>query len=189
MEVTEKTKAFIVGGIVGIVIAGVGALISAQMIENTAEPEFCGSCHEMKPMFEAWETGPHGPLGNKRGAIRAGCADCHLPHTSVLAYLINKAKFGTNDAIAHYFKGGYADDLEHWIEKRKEREHYVFVSNCERCHVHLPDNVMHEKLKSGEIKGDCLTCHWYVGHGFNFEEKLKEFFSKKGVKSKEEGHE
>ena len=186
---TEKTKAFIVGGIVGIVIAGVGALISAQMIENTAEPEFCGSCHEMKPMFEAWETGPHGPLGNRAGAIRAGCVDCHLPHTSVLAYLINKAKFGMNDAIGHYFKGGYADDLEHWIEKRKERERYVFVSNCERCHVHLPDNIMHEKLKAGEIKGDCLTCHWYVGHGLNFEEKLKEFFGKKGVKSEEEGHE
>ena len=187
---TEKTKAFIVGGIVGIVIAGVGALISAQMIENTAEPEFCGSCHEMKPMHEAWEKGPHGPLGNDRGAIRAGCADCHLPHDNVVSYLLNKAKFGTNDAIAHYFKGGYADDLEHWLEKRKERDHYVFVSNCTRCHTELPDNIMHEKLKAGEIKGDCLTCHWYVGHGFDFEQKLKEFFGKKeGEEKGEQGHE
>ncbi len=183
---TEKTKAFIVGGIVGIVIAGVGALISAQMIENTAEVEFCSSCHEMKPMYEAWEKGPHGPLGNRRGAVRAGCADCHLPHDNVVSYLINKAKFGAQDGFGHFFKGGYSDDLEHWIEKRKERDHYVFITNCTRCHTQLPDNVMHEKIKLGEIEGNCLNCHWYVGHGFDFEEKLKEFF---GKKEGEKGHE
>ena len=176
----EKTKAFIVGGIVGIVIAGVGALISAQMIEKTAEIEFCGSCHEMKPMYEAWEKGPHGPLGNKRGAVRAGCVDCHLPHTNVLAYLINKTTFGVNDLAVHFFRGGHADDYKYWSEKRKERDHFVFVSNCVRCHTELPDNVMHEKLKSGEIKGNCLTCHWYVGHGFNFDETLKKYLAGKG---------
>lgn len=178
----EKTKAFLVGGIVGIVIAGVGALISAQMIENTAEIEFCSSCHEMKPMFEAWEKGPHGPLGNKRGAVRAGCVDCHLPHDNVLSYLINKTKFGTNDLMVHFFKGGHDGDYKYWEEKRKERKHFVFVSNCERCHTKLPDNVMHEKLKSGEIKGDCLDCHWYVGHGFDFSDTLKKFMTEEGKK-------
>jgi trimethylamine-N-oxide reductase (cytochrome c) cytochrome c-type subunit TorY len=181
--VKEKVRNLIMGGIVGLIVGGVASLISAQMIENTAEPEFCGSCHEMKPMFEAWEKGPHGPLGNRRGAIRAGCADCHLPHTNVLSYLLNKGKFGINDFVAHLFKEGYTKDLEHWIEKRKERDHYVFVSNCYRCHTNLPKNVLHEKLKKGEIKGNCLTCHWYVGHGFDFENNLKRFF-KEEKKSK-----
>ena len=176
---TEKKKALLTGGIIGFIVAGIGAIISAQMIESTAEPSFCGSCHEMKPMFEAWERGPHGPLGNKRGAVRAGCADCHLPHNNVVSYLINKSKFGTNDLIVHFFAGGHDGDVKYWVEKRKEREHYVFVSNCERCHEKLPDNIMHEKLKAGEISEDCLTCHWYVGHGFDLEARIKEFFGKK----------
>ncbi|ADU96393.1 cytochrome c3 family protein [Thermovibrio ammonificans] len=175
-----EKKAFVVGAIVGAVVAGVGALIAAQMIEETSTPEFCSSCHEMKPMYETWKTGPHGPLGNKRGAIRAACTQCHLPHGNVVTYLVTKGMSGTRDFIGHIFHGGWVNDPEHWIEKRQERERYVFVSNCEHCHVALPDNIMHEKLKAGEIKGDCLTCHWYVGHGFDLEQKLKEYFSKKG---------
>ena len=176
---TERTKALLGGGIAGFIIAGVVALISAQVVESTAEPSFCGSCHEMKPMYEAWEKGPHGPSGNKRGAVRAGCADCHLPHDNVLSYLINKSKFGMNDFVVHLFSGGHDGDVNYWLEKRKERDHYVFVSNCERCHEKLPDNIMHQKLKAGEIKGNCLTCHWYVGHGFNLEGEIKKVFGKK----------
>ena len=177
MEQGKKT--LLVGGIVGFIVAGVVALVSAQMIESTGQPSFCGSCHEMKPMFESWEKGPHGPLGNDRGAVRASCTQCLLPHGNVVTYLITKGISGARDFFGHLFRGGYADNPEHWIEKRNHRNSYVFVSNCEHCHEALPDNIMHQKLKAGEIEGDCLTCHWYVGHGFEFEAKLKEFFGKK----------
>ncbi len=186
-----EKKSFITGGIVGFVVAGVVALVAAQMVESTGQPSFCGSCHEMKPMYESWERGPHGPLGNKRGAVRAACTQCHLPHDNVVTYLITKGISGTRDFIGHIFSGGYMNDVDHWVEKRNERNHYVFVSNCEHCHEALPDNIMHQKLKSGEIKGNCLTCHWYVGHGFDFESQLKEFFggNENREAAKEEKHE
>ena len=173
---TGKTKAFLGGGVVGFILAGIVALISAQMIENTTEPAFCGSCHEMEPMYNAWEKGPHGPAGNKRGAVRAGCADCHLPHENVVTYLFNKAKFGTNDLLVHFFAGGHDGDVDYWLEKRKHREHFVFVSNCERCHERLPDNIMHQKIKSGELKMTCLACHWNVGHGSALDKEIKKAF-------------
>jgi trimethylamine-N-oxide reductase (cytochrome c) cytochrome c-type subunit TorY len=175
----ERKKTLLAGGMVGFIVAAVVALISAQMVESTGQPSFCGSCHEMEPMFETWEKGPHGPLGNKRGAVRASCTGCHLPHSNVVTYLVTKGISGTRDFVGHIFHGGYTDNPEHWVEKREERSRYVFVSNCEHCHESLPDNIMHRKLKAGEIKGDCLTCHWYVGHGFDLEVKLKEFFKKK----------
>ena len=175
----ERRKALLLGGVVGFIVAGIVALVSAQMVESTGQPSFCSSCHEMKPMFETWEKGPHGPLGNKRGAVRASCTQCHLPHTNVVTYLITKGISGARDFFGHVFRSGYKNNLEHWVEKRNHRSKYVFVSNCEHCHEALPDNIMHEKLKSGEIKGDCLTCHWYVGHGLDLEGKLREFFGGK----------
>ncbi len=181
----EGKKAYLFWFIVGFIVAGVVAIVSAQMVEVTAEPKFCGSCHEMKPMYETWMKGPHGPDYEKgRGVARAKCADCHLPHTSVIAYLFNKAKFGAKDFITHFVNPAGVD----WIEKRKERKHYVFISNCYRCHENLTDapgmkpaaKMMHKMLLSGKLKGkDCLDCHFYVGHGMDFEQELKEAFGEK----------
>lgn len=176
LKLTEGIKSTLVGMAIGIVISGIGALISAQMAEKTATPEFCASCHEMKPMYETWERGPHGPLGNKRGAIRASCTDCHLPHSNVVKYLTAKGISGTKDFIVHVFYNGYSNNAKYWIEKRNERESYVYVSNCERCHKVLPVNAMHEALKNGGRNSNCLTCHWQVGHGENFKSKLKNYF-------------
>jgi trimethylamine-N-oxide reductase (cytochrome c) cytochrome c-type subunit TorY len=177
--VEEKRKTLLVGGTIGFIVAGIVAIATAQMVESTSTPSFCGSCHEMTPMVESWKTGPHGPLGNKADAIRASCVDCHLPHENVVSYLVAKGISGLNDFVGHVFHGGYKDNPEHWLEKRKERNHYVFVSSCKHCHEPLPENIMHKKIESGEIDGNCLNCHWYVGHGFNFEEKLKEYLEKK----------
>ena len=58
----ERRKALLLGGVVGFIVAGIVALVSAQMVDSTGQPSFCSSCHEMKPMFETWEKGPHGPL-------------------------------------------------------------------------------------------------------------------------------
>jgi len=167
-------KAIILSGLAGFVIAGAAALISAQIVEDTSTPQFCASCHEMKPMYETWLTGPHGPLGNKDRAIRATCVDCHLPHDSVVSYLLAKASSGTKDFMGHLFGGSDINSPKYWLEKLNESDRYVYVESCRRCHQILPNNRAHEEIKSGKISGNCLRCHWYVGHGEELEVKIKE---------------
>jgi trimethylamine-N-oxide reductase (cytochrome c) cytochrome c-type subunit TorY len=173
-----ERKSLAVGCVAGLVIGGVVALISAQIVESTAKPNFCASCHEMKVMVEAWKKGPHGPEWSKNtgGAVRAGCTDCHLPHGNVVGYLVTKGISGTRDFIAHLFSGNI-DKAEYWLEKRNERNKYVYVENCKHCHENFPDNPVHKMFKEGKIKGDCLTCHFYVGHGNNLENDIKAFFA------------
>ena len=176
MEVAKKV--IILSGLAGFVIAGAAALISAQIIEDTSTPQFCSSCHEMKPMYETWLKGPHGPLGNKRGAVRATCVDCHLPHDNVISYLIAKASSGTKDFLGHILNGGYADNPKYWLEKLDESKNYVYVENCKHCHQVLPNNESHKKIKMGKVSDNCLRCHWYVGHGEELEVKIKELSEK-----------
>ncbi|WP_163328482.1 cytochrome c3 family protein [Desulfurobacterium thermolithotrophum] len=164
----KDRKKLLISGIAGLAVVGAAVFVSAQIIKATNQPSFCGSCHEMKPMVETWKESSH--FG------RASCVDCHLPHDNIFNYLAVKAKSGIKDFVGHVFHEGYMNDPEHWIEKRKEREHYVFVSNCKRCHSVLPDNFFHRQLQRGEIQGDCLTCHWDVGHGPSLEMKIGEFF-------------
>ena len=147
------------------VISGVG--LSSVMIKATSSPDFCGSCHEMKPMYDSWARGPH--------AFAASCSDCHLPHDSTISYLSFKAKSGIKDVYSHFFNGKI-DNFNYWFNKRNQRQQFVFVSNCIRCHTPLPDNKFHREFLSGRIEGNCLTCHWYVGHGKDFVNNLYEFW-------------
>jgi len=167
--------------------AGVGiSIFSAQKIEETGTPKFCISCHEMKPMYDSWLKGPHGPLSNKAGAVRASCVDCHLDHENVVSYLKSKVKASIKDMYGHYFKKEEISKLDFWLEKLdpKKAKKYTYEKNCIHCHKELSDNALHEKYKKGEIKETCLDCHWYVGHGFYYEDYLKEYFHKKSLKEK-----
>ena len=165
----------VVGGAIGVGVS----LFSTQKIEETGTPQFCISCHEMKPMYDTWLKGPHGPLGNKAGAVRASCIDCHLPHDTVVNYLVSKMRTGLKDAYYHNFKKEEISKLDFWLKKldTKEVKKYTYEENCIHCHQNLPDNVLHEKYKKGEIKDTCLDCHWYVGHGFYYEDYLKDYYN------------
>ena len=61
---SPKSLGVLLGGgfIVGILFWG--GFNTAMEMTNTEE--FCISCHEMKPMYDTWLKGPHGPLGNKQ---------------------------------------------------------------------------------------------------------------------------
>lgn len=159
--------------------AGVGvvfSLVAAQQVKNTSKASFCASCHEMKPMYETWLAGPHGPLGNDAGAVRATCVDCHLKHNNVVVYLFDKTRASLKDVYGHYFKKKEISSLDFWLEKLEERENYTYEENCRRCHRVLPDNVKHKEYEEGKTEESCLDCHHYVGHGFYFKEDLKSFF-------------
>ncbi len=50
------------------------AVVLAALFVGTAlatdRPQFCPSCHEMQPYYDAWANGPHKDVW---------CIDCHVP--------------------------------------------------------------------------------------------------------------
>ena len=145
---------FIFGLVIGLLLAFIGF----QGVESTSSVSFCSKCHEMKPLYETWLKGPHGPFyeSNKhttlknlfhrifphgpsyesKGAVRATCVDCHLPPSDNLAnYLVNKGISGTRDLFVHFL--GRPSKID-WVAKLDESKKFVFDKSCLKCHLSLP---------------------------------------------------
>lgn len=149
---------------------GVGLLVSlgvAEGVHATSGAEFCGDCHVMAPMIEAYEHDVHG--GKNQKGLRAECTDCHLPHESVLGYLVAKGLSGFKDVWGNVVRD---PSLIDWQERRNHREHFVYDSGCLQCHAALGEASMsnmkaflpHRDYFSGNTNETCVSCHENVGH-------------------------
>jgi len=160
--------ALVVGAIVGLGIS----YFAAVMVDVTGKPEFCASCHEMKPMAKSFEFSVHGG-NNPQGFAAHHCTDCHLSHTSLASYLVTKAISGTRDALAKVGVIKMVDFKENFWEMK----HYVYDSACLHCHkgieelenkdevVGLDENIqkIHKEFYWGAKKAgeevSCTKCH------------------------------
>ncbi|MBM9518713.1 NapC/NirT family cytochrome c [Desulforhopalus vacuolatus] len=155
---------FLLVVILGIII-GLGiALVSAEMIEKTADVEFCSSCHSMEGVVEAYGNAIHG--GNNKAGFRAKCTACHLPHDNVLHYVMVKAESGMKDVLGEAF---WVDSVD-FVGNLKNREEFVYTSGCLQCHdmeamkYDIPKAYLaHKDFKNGVVKS-CVRCHENVGH-------------------------
>ena len=158
------------GSLICGVIIGLGiSYIAAVAVDKTGTPEFCMSCHEMKPMGETFKYSVHGG-NNPQGFAAHHCTDCHLPHNSLAGYLVMKGISGTRDFLAHIGLKKMVDFKENF----NEMENYVYDSACLHCHegikeperaIGLSENIkqIHEKYywepkKAGEDIS-CVRCH------------------------------
>lgn len=153
--------------ILGLIIGVALSFGSAVAIKATSDKNYCGSCHSMKPMIEAYSHDVHG--GANPQGIEVKCVDCHLPHDGVANYIYTKAKAGINDVYGEYFKDTSKID---WEKLRKEREHYTYDSACLACHTNLKDSTesnlktvnAHRSYFLGQTEKTCVGCHKNVGH-------------------------
>ncbi|MCF8120558.1 MAG: NapC/NirT family cytochrome c, partial [Deltaproteobacteria bacterium] len=60
----------------GILVAFPLFSMSYYTMVRTSTPEFCATCHEIKPAVRAWRASTH--VNNAVG-VTADCMDCHLP--------------------------------------------------------------------------------------------------------------
>ncbi|GEM_PF-147482 len=152
------------------------AFITAIAVKETSAVNFCSSCHSMRPMANAYLNSVHGGFGESGFVAR--CADCHLPHDSLMGYLVQKVRTGIHDVVTEVTKDTYNID---WKEKREERRHFTYDSSCLHCHENLlratkPNKkayLAHKAYFSGKLKVEvdhkkvpamCTDCHKYVGH-------------------------
>lgn len=178
---TTPSARYSVLALVGIgLIIGVGGILgSAVMIHATGTDEFCATaCHERGGMAipaREWMQSPH--YANRSG-VRAGCSDCHIPHTYP-AKLIRKAQAGMTDAY-HTVLGTISTPEKYeahrwrmanqvWADMRRSDS-----AECRYCHDFTPEalavqakenEVAAQMHKSRKEQGmTCIDCHKGIAH-------------------------
>jgi nitrate/TMAO reductase-like tetraheme cytochrome c subunit len=86
----------------GIVIAFPLFSMSYYTMVRTSTPEFCASCHEIKPAVVAWRSSTH---TNNAAGVVVDCMDCHLPAPQdTFDFFFSKSYHGIKDVAVHFFE-------------------------------------------------------------------------------------
>ena len=121
----------------GIVLVCVGIFLSFPLFSisyytmvRTSTPEFCASCHEIQPAYNAWKSYTH--VNNAQGFV-ADCMDCHLPAPhDTFNFFYAKTIHGIKDVFVHFFGGEYDR------EKNRQIAYASFKNEqCQKCHRNL----------------------------------------------------
>ncbi|HET6352585.1 MAG TPA: NapC/NirT family cytochrome c [Coriobacteriia bacterium] len=139
----RSTKGLVVWGVIGVVAV---CLLFAVTAIATDRPDFCPSCHEMKPHYDAWKTGPHKDVW---------CIDCHVA-PGVPARFTHK--FVALGEVWSHVTGAYAFP--------QLQPASVPDNRCVTCHSTVApkdmpkafDHAMHAKTSP------CQQCHENTGH-------------------------
>jgi cytochrome c nitrite reductase small subunit len=112
------------------------------------DPTTCDNCHVHDAQYENWYHAAHERY--------ATCADCHLPHQSVVNYYIQKGYTGMVDVFSFTFKT-YPDAI-----RATQQADQIIQANCIRCHNDTVENIV-----AGAQPFDryCWSCHRLVAHG------------------------
>lgn len=127
--------------LVSLILIGIGIIIAFPLFSmtyytmvRTSTPEFCASCHEIKPAVVAWRSSTH---TNNAAGVVVDCMDCHLPAPQdTFNFFFAKSYHGLKDVAAHFLVGEY--DREH----AREAAYKAFNNReCQKCHrnlLHMP---------------------------------------------------
>ncbi len=173
----QPSQKWLLGIPVGALIAfGIGAVALGTMnyaLHATSSTEFCYSCHShenfIKPEYEA-----SSHFINQAG-VRAGCADCHLPHDSWFQLVWTKAVVSL-DVIPELM--GEIDTAEKYEDHRARMAESVwrqFKDNdsafCRSCHsleamdLDAQGRKVARRHSKAEERGEtCIDCHYGIVH-------------------------
>ncbi len=150
----------------GILIAFPLFSMTYYTMVRTSTPQFCATCHEIQPAYNAWKTSTH--VNNAQGFV-ADCMDCHLPAPyDTFNFFFVKTAHGIKDIAVHFLGKEY--------DRAEQREiAYASFKNeqCLKCHRNLlfiPDKrgamLAHRSVvyarKGYEKK--CVDCHRNLVH-------------------------
>jgi len=149
----EKFKKRIVrAGKVFLVIIVFGVILTFIGVEYSAKPEFCITCHYMRPYYDGWKTSTHNMVS---------CVDCHYP-PGIESEL--RGKFEALVSVAKYVTGTYGKSRP-WVE--------ISDQSCLRSDCH-DRRLLQGKVSFGNILFDhtphlvemkrgkklrCTSCH------------------------------
>jgi cytochrome c-type protein NapC/trimethylamine-N-oxide reductase cytochrome c-type subunit TorC len=179
--------------VLGMVIAFPLFSMGYYTMVRTSTPQFCGSCHEIKPAVEAWAGSTH--TNNAVGVV-VDCMDCHLPAPQdTFDFFFAKTYHGIKDVAVHFLVGEY--------DRSQARANaYAAFENdqCQKCHrnlLHMPHNrgamLAHRSVlyaRTGYEK-KCIDCHYDLVHGdkdlVEFRNYRKGPYQAKGLRAEKYG--
>ncbi|WP_338668083.1 NapC/NirT family cytochrome c [Pseudodesulfovibrio methanolicus] len=164
----QRTTKSVLLVLLGILIAFPIFSMTYYTMVRTSTPEFCGSCHEIRPAVLAWESSTH--HNNAQGFV-ADCMDCHLPAPQdTVDFFFTKTMHGAKDVFSH-FTGG-----DERYDRAVMREHvWATMKNdqCMKCHrniLHMPGKsgamLAHRRVlyAGGGSEYRCTDCHRHLVH-------------------------
>ena len=156
-----------------VILIGIGILIAFPLFSmsyytmvRTSTPDFCASCHEIKPAVRAWRESTH--FNNAAGVV-ADCMDCHLPAPQdTFDFFFAKSYHGIKDVATHFLTGEYDR------ERARKNAYAAFDNNqCQKCHrnlLNMPNSrgamLAHRSViyaRAGYEK-KCIDCHYDLVH-------------------------
>jgi trimethylamine-N-oxide reductase cytochrome c-type subunit TorC len=141
---TGATKrAWTIGAIVVVGAACVAALFVGTAL-YTDRPQFCPSCHEMQPHYDAWAAGPHKDTP---------CIECHVAPGYPARFTHKFVALG--EVWSHFF-GNRSFPLA--------VAPVVPDSRCVTCHEKVPAKIGSFPHDVHAKKGGCAQCHVDTGH-------------------------
>jgi len=153
--------------VLGVIIAFPLFSMGYYTMVRTSTPEFCGSCHEIRPAVEAWAGSTH--TNNQVGVV-VDCMDCHLPAPqNTFDFFFAKTYHGMKDVAIHFLSGEYDR------ERARANAYAAFENDqCQKCHrnlLYMPHSrgamLAHRTVlyarKGYEKK--CIDCHYDLVHG------------------------
>ncbi len=126
-----------------IIISSIIILGPLGLLEYTASPVFCGSCHVMDSRFEDWF------LSGLHRNIK--CIDCHLPNNNIINHFIWKSIDGAKELVLFYLCM-YGDPI-----KATSHAKGTIQTNCVRCHDEMVSRITVDDK-------NCWDCHRKINH-------------------------
>ena len=166
MQMKKKTIVTTALIVLGIAIGFPLFSMTYYTMVRTSTPEFCASCHEIKPAVRAWRASTH---ANNAVGVVADCMDCHLPAPqNTFDFFFAKTYHGIKDVVLHFTEERY--------DREAARNHaYASFKNdqCQKCHRNLltiPNRrgamLAHRTVlyaRPGYEKS-CVDCHYDLVH-------------------------
>jgi predicted CXXCH cytochrome family protein len=134
---------------------GLGLVAMVFAVQVSSTPNFCGSCHIMKPYYDSWKTSGHRDIA---------CVECHIS-PGITAEV--RKKFEALSMVAKYFTGTYSTNP--WAE--------VDDAACLRCHERrlldgkelyrgvMFDHTPHLTESRRGLNLRCTSCHSQIVQG------------------------
>ncbi len=154
--------------VIGIIVAFPLFSLTYYIMARTSTPQFCSTCHEIVPAYQAWKTSSHS--NNPQGTV-ANCMDCHLPPPEdTINFFYTKTLHGAKDVFAHLVHGSEAYDRQENRRKAYENMENQYCLKCHRNLLHLPDKrgamLAHRSALYGREGNErkCVDCHHKLVH-------------------------
>lgn len=133
-------------GVIWLIVFLAVAALTVVALEVTAQPWFCGSCHEMQPAHQGWLESAHNE------DEEAECMDCHAD-PGIVGYFQAHVVAGLRDVYVHFIAG----------PPEQVEDSYVPPKRCLRCHGELFED---PEFTDGHPDEDeyCPDCHREDAH-------------------------